>query len=207
MLAHRYRSVSHHNRCCYVMLCLHPGRRGLHPGGSASRGGSGYWGIGQTPLLPSPWDTTGAGGRYASYLKAFLFVTSSKHRKHISFLHFVEKFYRPLVNLAVPVVLATKDIRKIAPPHSYIDVRDFKSPKHLAEYLLHLDKNETAYLSYFDWRKDYTVVAGKRSSIDVFCHLCRYMHTNNTARVAKNFRDWFFRQSECRNPDPEIKFH
>ena len=96
---------------------------------------------------------------------------------------------------------------KIAPPHSYIDVRDFKSPKHLAEYLRYLDKNENAYLSYFDWRRDYTVVAGKRSSIDVFCHLCRYMHTNNTARVAKNFRDWFFRQSECRNPDPEINFH
>ena len=119
----------------------------------------------------------------------------------------LEKFYRPLVNLAVPVVLATKDIRKIAPPHSYIDVRDFKSPRQLAEYLLFLDKNETAYLSYFDLRRDYTVEAGRRSSTDVFCHLCRYMHTNNTARVAKNFRVWFFRQSECRNPDQEIKFH
>ena len=37
----------------------------------------------------------------------------------------------------------------LAPPHSYIDVRDYKSPKHLAAYLEHLNKNPEEYLSYF----------------------------------------------------------
>ena len=70
----------------------------------------------------------------------------------INFLNVVEKLYRPLKASMVPVVYATEDVHKVAPPHSYIDVRDFKSPKHLAEYLFYLDNNEEEYMSYFKWK-------------------------------------------------------
>ena len=43
----------------------------------------------------------------------------------------------------------------MAPPHSHINIRDFDSPKELADYLLYLDKNDTAYLSYFWWKDHY----------------------------------------------------
>ena len=36
------------------------------------------------------------------------------------------------------------DYKLVAPPNSYIDVHDYKSPEHLAEYLEYLDRNLTA---------------------------------------------------------------
>ena len=119
---------------------------------------------------------------------------------------FVEKFFRPLNNSAIPVVFATKDVNKTAPPHSHIDIRDFKSPKHLADYLLYLDKNDTVYMSYFNWRKDYEVKLPDCSGPTVFCHLCRYMHTNNSTKITKDYNKWYYRKSECVNGYDEIKF-
>ena len=41
-----------------------------------------------------------------------------------------EKFYRRGLNHnLIPVVMNGADMEKIAPPHSYIDVRDFRSPR------------------------------------------------------------------------------
>ena len=44
------------------------------------------------------------------------------------------------------------------PPHSYISVRDFQSPRDLAKYLHHLMDNPVEYLSYFWWMEHYQVV-------------------------------------------------
>jgi len=45
--------------------------------------------------------------------------------------------------------------RRIAPPNSYIHVEDFATPKDLVEYLDYLDKNDTAYYQYHEWRNLY----------------------------------------------------
>lgn len=37
---------------------------------------------------------------------------------------------------------------------TYIHADSFDSPKSLAEYLLYLDRNNTAYLEYFEWKKE-----------------------------------------------------
>jgi alpha-1,3-fucosyltransferase len=66
-----------------------------------------------------------------------------------------EKFVRPYLHEAIPIVLGGADYSKYAPPNSYINARDFDSPKELAEYLMLLDKSETMYASYFSWKKDY----------------------------------------------------
>ena len=57
-------------------------------------------------------------------------------------------------NLAVPVVLGPwrDDIFKQAPKKSFIFVEDFKSPDDLIDYLNYLDRNDTAYMEYFEWR-------------------------------------------------------
>ena len=78
-------------------------------------------------------------------------------------LYFAEKLKNALRKFIIPLVYAAKNVHKIAPPHSYIDVRDFKSPKDLAEYLLYLNSNDTEYTSYLSWKKYYTVVKGSRS--------------------------------------------
>ena len=46
-----------------------------------------------------------------------------------------EKWHRALANDVVPVVLGGADYAQWAPEKSFIDVRNFVSPRHLATYL------------------------------------------------------------------------
>ena len=43
----------------------------------------------------------------------------------------------------------------MAPEHSFINAKDFASPKELAEYLNHLNANDEEYLSYLWWHPHY----------------------------------------------------
>ncbi|KAG0712698.1 hypothetical protein GWK47_017864 [Chionoecetes opilio] len=49
----------------------------------------------------------------------------------------------------VPVVFGLGDYAVQAPPHSYIDALSFPSTNALADYLLYLNHNNTAYNEYF----------------------------------------------------------
>ena len=53
-----------------------------------------------------------------------------------------------------------EDYAKVAPYHSYIHVDEFESPRHLAEYLHKLDKNDELYNSYFRY-----VVVGRNGHL------------------------------------------
>lgn len=65
-----------------------------------------------------------------------------------------EKFYQPLIAGTIPVYLGAPNIADFAPgEHCFIDIRDFKSPKALARYLLYLEENEKAYEAYFEWKR------------------------------------------------------
>ena len=67
-----------------------------------------------------------------------------------------EKYWgSPLENGIVPIVMGGADYEEIAIPGSYINVLDFPSVKALADYLLYLDKNNTAYNEYFGWKTKY----------------------------------------------------
>jgi alpha-1,3-fucosyltransferase len=41
--------------------------------------------------------------------------------------------------------MGSVDYTKFAPPHSFIDVKDFSSPKQLARYLLVLSETDALY--------------------------------------------------------------
>lgn len=73
----------------------------------------------------------------------------------------------------VPVVLGARqqDYLHMAPPGSYIYAHDFKSPKHLAEYLNFLDKNPKAYNQYFAWK-----TRGSFIDTKYYCRLCAMLH-------------------------------
>ena len=49
----------------------------------------------------------------------------------------------------VPVVYGLGNYSAVAPPHSYIDALSFPSVNALADYLLYLHHNDTAYNEYF----------------------------------------------------------
>ena len=63
------------------------------------------------------------------------------------------------------VCMSTRPVRRdhvedyeiVAPPQSYIDVRNFTSTKHLAEHLKYVTENEHAFNYYQRWRNEYLI--------------------------------------------------
>ncbi|XP_023343821.1 alpha-(1,3)-fucosyltransferase C [Eurytemora carolleeae] len=97
-----------------------------------------------------------------------------------------EKFWNALELNMIPIVLGSGDYEVIAPPHSYINVKDFDSAEHLAEYLLMLDKNETEYLKYFWWKENYKIITDiKVITAKSMCNLCEKLHEQENTEVVK----------------------
>lgn len=78
----------------------------------------------------------------------------------------------------VPIVLGKTNYStgfvNLLPPGSYLDVRNFHSPRRLADHLHRLDSNHTAYNLMVE-----TKMHAKYEKIDVdpfHCKLCRYLH-------------------------------
>ncbi|XP_069690390.1 alpha-(1,3)-fucosyltransferase C-like [Periplaneta americana] len=84
-----------------------------------------------------------------------------------------EKFFRSLRYNVVPIVYGGANYHHIAPPMSYINIEDFDTPKSLAKFLLHLDKNPEEYRKYFWWTSYYKV---NQNSKNAFCKLCEKLH-------------------------------
>ena len=107
-----------------------------------------------------------------------------------------EKLWKVLHYSIIPVVLGGANYSEILPKKSYINVRDFESVEKLAEYLKYLDKNETAYAEYFEWKRYFTV---STNFADVFCELCQSLHKDTTTKVYQNLTKWWQTDAKCQN--------
>ena len=84
------------------------------------------------------------------------------------------------------------------PRNSYINVKDFESAKSLADYLIYLDKNDTEYLKYFTWTKEYHPYQNK-----AHCDLCRKLNDpTEDYKSYENLEDWWI-NDENGNPQCE----
>ena len=92
--------------------------------------------------------------------------------------YITEKTWDALSGGIVPIVLGGADYKTFLPHHSYIDVKDFSSPKALATYLNKLDRNDTLYNEYFAWRRNYTCRSGIPTRGSQFCKLCKFINEN-----------------------------
>lgn len=84
------------------------------------------------------------------------------------------------------------DYEKVAPYKSYIHVDHYSSPKELAEYLHELDKNDTLYNSYFQWKG-----TGEFINTRLYCRLCAMLHSNRWTKTYDNFMDWWNKPGIC----------
>ena len=57
----------------------------------------------------------------------------------------------------LPIVLGGANYSQIAPPKSYINAKDFSSPKELAGHLKYLVENQVEYQEYFEWKTYFKV--------------------------------------------------
>jgi len=104
-----------------------------------------------------------------------------------------EKLFKPLYYDTVPIVMGSVDYNSFAPPNSFIDVRDFKSQKQLADYLLMLATSEDLYERYFDWKRDYKV---DLSPMNGWCNLCKLAH-DPTVKIYHDIKKWWLDEKKC----------
>ena len=108
--------------------------------------------------------------RYISRYKFTLAFENSLCGEYIT-----EKVWRSFERNIVPVVFGGLDAYKsLLPAHSYIAVSDFSSIKDLADYLLLLNKNQTLYRRYFDWKYTHTCRHSKLRAKSL--RVCQYLH-------------------------------
>ena len=94
----------------------------------------------------------------------------------------------------MPVVLGKGNYSKIAPIKSYIDAQEFETPQKLAEYLQYLDKNETAYAEYFEWKKYYKMTYKD----SLFCKLCKFLNDDKMPiKTYPSISKWWFVEGNC----------
>ena len=74
--------------------------------------------------------------------------------------YITEKVYEAIRGDIVPVVFGGADYKNLLPPNSYINVADFETPKHLADYLLGLHHNDAEYLKFFEWKDHFILSDG-----------------------------------------------
>lgn len=84
-----------------------------------------------------------------------------------------EKYWERIHHDVVPVVLGANYDDGVAIPGSYIDVNDFSSIKQLSEYLLYLDKNDTAYNKFFEYKNSYV-----GSGDGLYCKICEKLNSD-----------------------------
>ncbi|XP_074660562.1 glycoprotein 3-alpha-L-fucosyltransferase A-like [Tubulanus polymorphus] len=126
--------------------------------------------------------------------KFYLAFENSNCREYIT-----EKFFlNGLSRDVLPIVYGAHkdDYERVSPPHSFIHVDDFESPKQLAEYLHILDRNDDLYNSYFRWKGTGRVVT-KRF---FWCRLCMLAHADDAlkTRYVSNYDRWWRPEGICK---------
>ena len=113
--------------------------------------------------------------------------------------YYTEKLSKCLSINVIPVVMGLQNYSEFMPPGSYIDVRDFKSPKDLAMHLKHLDENDAAYNEYLENKRK--VQCEKLDPLPYSCKLCQYLHENRQRRqIAPDARQHFSINGHCISP-------
>ena len=100
-----------------------------------------------------------------------------------------EKLYRPLYYDTVPIVMGGADYDSFAPSNSFIHVKNFKSPKELAKYLLKLNESDDLNERYFDWKEDFAV---DLRPLDGWYDLCKMAHDPKLpVKIYNDIRKWW----------------
>lgn len=94
------------------------------------------------------------------------------------------------------------DYRRAAPPHSFIHVDDFATPKDLAAYLLKLDADDSLYNAYFAWKGSGLV----DTNTFFMCRLCMMAHeAENHEYVIADPEQWWRGNICVTTPWPKTK--
>ncbi|OXA54272.1 Alpha-(1,3)-fucosyltransferase C, partial [Folsomia candida] len=129
--------------------------------------------------------------KFAANYKFYLSFENSLCQDYVT-----EKFYNAVKHDIVPVVYSGGDMKSLAPRGSYIDVRDFNGSRHLAEYLIELDKKEEEYEKYFEFKRNHEIIDKDEES---WCRLCEKVWLQRGQSVVQWYPDmaqWYENEFE-----------
>ncbi len=111
-----------------------------------------------------------------------------------------EKFYRAFLTGTVPVVLGGANYSLFAPPHSYINARDFETPQLLADYLFKLSRSPDLYSRFFDWRGEFDILPSIIYAKERWCEMCKMLHDpKSPPKTYLDIEKWWYEDRACEN--------
>lgn len=117
-----------------------------------------------------------------------------------------EKLFSILQFDIVPIVFGGVDYSAVAPPFSYINARDFKSARQLADYLKKLDSDDDLYQQYFWWKPHYRIRNHVQDLRLSMCGLCARLHKDSGVKIYRDLEKWWVRDSHCHVPRSDNVF-
>ena len=130
-------------------------------------------------------------------------MVEKKYKFYLSFEsnackdYVTEKLFNILNHRVIPVVYGAVNYSSITPPHSIININNFKSPKELAAYLNELAADEQAYNRYFDWKNTHYVKTLDMKK-QAFCDLCKKLNNpNEPVKVHDELDSWWGKKTNC----------
>ncbi|ELU13063.1 hypothetical protein CAPTEDRAFT_200121 [Capitella teleta] len=118
--------------------------------------------------------------------------------------YYTEKAIKAHRAMTIPVVMGLVNYTELLTPGTFIDVRDYKSPKLLAEYLKMVGSDPKLYNGYIN-RKRRTECSSS-SKDDYLCQLCQYLYEHEgQTEILPNMREYWGREKRCMSPDKFFK--
>ena len=118
--------------------------------------------------------------------------------------YITEKYWRnSLERGLVPIVLGgARYSPEQVIPGSFINAADFDSVKDLADYLKYLDKNDTAYNQYFQWKTKYKIVKYQFW----LCQLCKALHDpTKPEKIYYKMSEFWGKKGSCKIGEERIR--
>jgi len=143
---------------------------------------------------------------YQKLFAKYKFYASFENSRCAGYI--TEKFFRPLNEGMVPLVLggkSTKDYEHLAPRGSFVDASRFSSLNALARYLRKVDRDDKKYNKFFGWRSRFRIADPHEVMEGAYCELCQNLHWKSSLqKPVRSFRDlskWWYSES-CRSDAP-----
>lgn len=157
---------------------------------------------GMLPVHRCPFDVH-VGSPYADCDRRILQTT---YKFYLSFEnslcddYVTEKFFRLNRLDVVPVVLGVANYSQWMPPGTFIDVRNFRSPRQLADFLRRLDEDKDAYLEILRRKRRMVCRPFEGLENEYKERLCSYLHKTHNIDQHADLRRIIDPRIACMKP-------